>query len=127
MVHRCKRFEGDRSVLPYPRDVATKRRRKPSLPNLQRGLGWEHVKARKAALKALRPGQPCPYCGGGMWNDARYGWLGRLDLDHLVMRAFGGAGGPTQLAHARCNRSVGGRLGGYITKQKLQNRQSRRW
>jgi hypothetical protein len=70
-----------------------------------KGLGWSHQRAREAALRALHPGTPCPYCLLPMWPGVQ-----DLDLDHLIPRSAGGAGGPVRLAHASCNRRHGQRL-----------------
>jgi hypothetical protein len=69
------------------------------------GLGGEHAAERRRQLAALRPGQPCPRCGGPMYPGQA------LDLDHMVPRSLGGDLGPVALSHARCNRAHGAALG----------------
>lgn len=81
-----------------------------ALSTTERGLGAEHQKARRAALKAHRGGDPCGHCGHPMYVDQG------LDLDHQVPRALGGEHGPRHLAHAWCNRSAGGRLSGALRR-----------
>jgi hypothetical protein len=71
----------------------------------QRGLGWRHQQQRKALLASLVPGTRCPRCGEPMWPRVQ-----DLDVDHVVPRSQGGAGGPVRLAHARCNRAHGAEL-----------------
>lgn len=66
-----------------------------------RGLGWEHQQARAAALRALLPGTPCPFCCAPMFAEQR------LDFDHVHPRVLGGHDGPRRLAHAACNRRAG--------------------
>lgn len=66
-----------------------------------RGLGWQHQQARAAALRALVPGTPCPFCGDPMFAEQQ------LDYDHAVPRALGGHNGPRRLAHSSCNRKAG--------------------
>lgn len=70
----------------------------------QRGYGWEHQQARARALKELRDGMPCPYCGEPMSRDMC------LDYDHYPPLALGG-GGIRRLAHRHCNRRAGQALG----------------
>ena len=86
--------------------------------------GWRHTVARKAALAALRPGQPCDLCGYGMFRDPRYGWMAALELDHIIPRAMGGTDGPTRLVHAYCNRKAGGRLGGRLGGLRKRTRKA---
>ena len=69
----------------------------------QRGYGWEHQKARAAALDALVDGTPCPFCQQPMVRGMA------LDYDHYPPLALGG-GGVRRLAHARCNRQAGQRI-----------------
>lgn len=65
-----------------------------------RGYGHQHQRARKAALKALRDGDPCTRCHQPMWRAQ----AAQLDLDHTEDRgAYAG------LAHATCNRAAGAR------------------
>jgi 5-methylcytosine-specific restriction endonuclease McrA len=71
----------------------------------EKGLGWSHQRQRKALLASLVPGSRCPRCGEPMWPHVQ-----DLDLDHVVPRSQGGAGGPSRLAHSACNRRHGGQL-----------------
>lgn len=82
-----------------------------------RGYGWTHIKARRAALAAWQPGQPCAHCGQPMWERWMYDSHGRrisaLDLGHTTDRtAYIG------LAHRYCNRAEG---------RSRQNRITRGW
>jgi 5-methylcytosine-specific restriction endonuclease McrA len=88
-----------------------------------KGLGWAHQRARAAALAALVPGTPCPYCRRPMLPGQA------LDLDHLIPRSRGGAGGPVRLAHASCNRRAGQQLSSARSRAKRQQDppRSRRW
>lgn len=63
----------------------------------RRGYGWEHQKARKAALASFVVGQPCVRCGKPMTSKRG------LELDHNDDRT-----GYNGLAHAYCNRKAGG-------------------
>ncbi len=81
------------------------------LTTTQRGLGGSHQADRRRQLAALRPGQPCPRCGTGM-----YPWQ-RLDLDDYPGRVFGGPQ-VKRLAHARCNRQAGARLGNRLRRMR---------
>ena len=63
-----------------------------------------HRADRRRKLAAFRDGDRCWRCGRPM-----YGWQ-QLDLDHVTDRVFGGAGGPTRLAHRSCNRRAGAAL-----------------
>lgn len=71
----------------------------------ERGLGYAHQQERRRLLP-LAYNTSCPLCG---WNMAR---TDRLDLDHVVPRAFGGSteveGG--RIVHAYCNRAEGPRV-----------------
>lgn len=73
---------------------------RPRPTTTQRGYGYEHQQARAEALRALVPGDPCPFCGEGMAPTMR------LDYDHYPPLALGG-GGVRRLAHASCNRRAG--------------------
>ena len=44
--------------------------------------------------------------------------FGRLHLDHVIPVAMGGANGPTQLVHERCNTQSGGLLGALVTNAR---------
>lgn len=70
----------------------------------ERGLGAGHQKQRRLLLP-LAYGKACPLCGKPMLEGQP------LDLDHVVPRVMGGSGGPTRIAHRRCNRRAGARLG----------------
>jgi 5-methylcytosine-specific restriction endonuclease McrA len=110
----CKGRESGRAVsTPAQRPLTT----------TERGLGGAHQAARRAAMKALRDGDPCALCGHGMHRDQA------LDLDHAIPRALGGADGPLRLAHARCNRSAGARLGNQRAGKREPSRidGSREW
>lgn len=74
----------------------------------RRGYDGEHKKARARELRNLREGEPCPFCGRGMFLDQD------LDFDHIVPVALGGKEGPKRLSHAPCNRSAGGKLAASI-------------
>lgn len=107
---------------PPPRTRATRPRA--AATTTERGLGWAHQQERQRALARLQPGAPCPLCGHPMHPRQR------LDLDHSVPRALGGRG-PRRLAHARCNRQAGQRLGIALQQQRQRARtsqaNSRRW
>lgn len=62
----------------------------------RRGYGTAHQRARRNALAAFQPGDPCTRCGLPMWK--RTG----LELDHTDDRT-----GYLGLAHATCNRRAG--------------------
>lgn len=64
----------------------------------QRGYGWDHQKARKAALAAFVVGQPCVRCGKPLASKRG------LELDHDDDDRSRYRG----LAHAACNRRAGG-------------------
>lgn len=73
----------------------------------QRGYGWEHQKARAAALRHLaQQGEaPCPFCHQPMTVQMA------LDYDHYPPLALG----PTpmrvrRLGHSTCNRRAGQQL-----------------
>ena len=77
----------------------------------QRGLSGHHQSHGKQLKANLRDGTPCWRCGFPM-----YRWQ-KLDRDHVTPRALGGTDGPAVLAHARCNRSAGARLGNAMRGQ----------
>ena len=79
----------------------------------QRGLGHAHEVDRRHKMAALQDGEPCPYCGRGMFRGQA------LELDHYPGRAFGGPQ-LTRLAHAHCNRSAGARMGDSLTCGNLE-------
>jgi 5-methylcytosine-specific restriction endonuclease McrA len=83
------------------------------LSTTARGLGYAHQVLRRRLLP-LAWGTFCPYwgidpkCTGLMLKGQA------LDLDHVVPRALGLAAaeaGPRRIAHTRCNRRAGSRLG----------------
>jgi 5-methylcytosine-specific restriction endonuclease McrA len=82
-----------------------------------RGLGYEH-QALRARLLPLAFGKPCPLCGKPMLKGQA------LDLDHEVPRVVGGKG-PRRMAHRRCNRSAGARLGNKLRHRIRQH--TRAW
>lgn len=72
----------------------------------QRGYGWQHIKAVRAARAAWRPGDLCAICGQPMWTlwtqDQRGRRVCALDLGHTIDRtAYIG------LTHRYCNRAEG--------------------
>lgn len=71
-----------------------------------RKYNWHgHDLVRKALLPKAW-GTPCPFCGKEMIEGQS------LDLDHSAPIAIAGMhGGPLRMAHSRCNRQAGGRLG----------------
>ena len=78
--------------------------------------GSDHQRLRR--LLPRPTGDPCPYCLEPMWPGDD------LDLDHPIAVAAGGAAGPRRWAHARCNRSEGGKLGNERRYRKVR---SRKW
>lgn len=87
------------------------------LTTTQRGYGREHRRLREALLP-LAYGQECPLCGRAMLRGQR------LDLHHVVQLAYGG-GGPSRMAHARCNRQDGARIG--TTSRWGARRAAKQW
>jgi len=87
----------------------------PRKTTTQQGLGWEHQQARARALKNMQEGEPCPFCGEGMYLDQK------LDFDHVIPRSQGGTDGPRRLSHAPCNRQAGGRLGAALTNGRRRH------
>lgn len=81
-----------------------------------------HKRQRKALLP-LAYGSRCPFCGQPMLKGQK------LDLDHAIPRVMGGAGGPTRMAHAHCNRRMGALIGNQRrwTAFRAARRVSRRW
>lgn len=73
--------------------------------------GRKHATKREAAIEALVPGTPCPFCGYPMFKHQD------LDLDHVTPVKYGGANGKTRLAHSHCNRSAGAKLKGKHRKR----------
>lgn len=79
-----------------------------------RGYGAQHQRTARQLKAAMRDGDPCCRCHRPMWrwqleldrNDPR-----GIDADHHAhARALGGQL-PDALAHRRCNRRAGARLG----------------
>ena len=98
------------------------------------GLGHSHQLDRRAAMAALIPGSPCPRCGMPMFKTERQAlsrscppWMGRLDLDHVVPRLYGGGKGPKVLSHAKCNRSAGQKITMQIRRTRKALVRSGRW
>lgn len=48
-----------------------------------------------------------------------------LDLDHQVMRMFGGKDGPVRMAHASCNRRKGAIIGNKVRAARRKRWESR--
>lgn len=63
-----------------------------------RGYGWQHQKARKAAMASFVVGQPCARCGDPLMSRRN------LELDHEDDDRTRYKG----LAHEWCNRRAGG-------------------
>jgi hypothetical protein len=87
-----------------------------------------HKARRTRAIAALIPGSPCPRCGEPMYATPRAALeaglpaaYGTLHLDHIQPVMLGGADGPVQLTHARCNTSAGGYLGAVVTNARNGN------
>lgn len=77
----------------------------------QRGLGHQHQRARKAALAALRDGDPCARCEQrGVYHPMYRAAASLLDLDDFPGRMFGGPQ-VKRLSYRACNRSHGAALG----------------
>jgi hypothetical protein len=87
----------------------------------QRGVGWPHQADKRRLLALHKDGDPCWRCGQPM-----YKWQA-LDRDHIVDRADGGAEGPAVLAHAKCNRSAGGKARHRARGQVRAWAQARQW
>ena len=77
----------------------------------ERGLGAAHRRQRRLLLP-LAYGKACPLCGKLMLQGQP------LDLDHETPRVLGGIGGPTRIAHRRCNRRAGAKLGNRLQTAK---------
>jgi hypothetical protein len=100
---------------------------KPRLSTTQRGLGGDHQAARKAALAALRDGDPCARCElAGIYHPMTRSlitWVNGvpssrfLDLDDFPGRAFGGPQ-VKRLSWRKCNRSAGARLGNSMRRAR---------
>jgi 5-methylcytosine-specific restriction endonuclease McrA len=82
------------------------------LSTTARGLGAFHQADKKRLLAAHRDGDPCWRCGQPMYKTQA------LERDHLTARALGGTDGHAVLAHARCNRSAGAKLGNRMRGQR---------
>lgn len=89
----------------------------------QRGYGWEHQKARAAALQALAQTgtAPCPYCQQPMTPGMT------LDYDHYPPLALGAGPRIRRLTHASCNRRAGQRLAIQRRQQPTPLVTSRDW
>ena len=98
----------------------------------QRGLGWQHQKARTAALAALKDGDLCARCEARgiehqlyrsmvIWKDGKptSPWL---DLDDFPGRRVGGPQ-VKRLSGRKCNR----RSGAHVTNQIRRGRSARRY
>lgn len=83
------------------------------VPNRNAAYGRAHRELR-ARLLPLAFGRPCPKCGRVMLAGQQ------LDLDHVVPLYLGVPDGRRQIAHARCNRSEGGRVGGRLRGRQQQ-------
>lgn len=90
-----------------------------------RGYGTQHQREARRLKAAMQDGDPCCRCGGPMYrwqleldrNDIR-----GLDADHYGQaRALGGRL-PDALAHRRCNRKAGARLGHQIKRHRRPER-----
>ncbi|MEJ6013805.1 hypothetical protein WG936_08150 [Corynebacterium sp. H127] len=80
-------------------------RKKPPLTTTEKGLGWEHQKARDALLAVHQDGTPCWWCAKPMFRDKRRNHDGlSLAADHEEARHYGGTK-PTRLLHGSCNSS----------------------
>jgi 5-methylcytosine-specific restriction endonuclease McrA len=85
------------------------------------GLGWGYRKRREAAIRAMRDGTPCPFCGLPMYKTQK------LHYDHIVPRAFGNVNGPCRLAHASCNIRAGGVVRGQLRRSRPRRPAYNRW
>ena len=86
-----------------------------------RGYGYEHQKARRDALAALREREAAgieTLCARGCGHPIRTGQA--LDLDHTDDRS-----GYRGLSHRRCNRGAGGIKGS--ASRRLRRQFSGRW
>jgi len=79
----------------------------------------EQAKARAMALRQFRDGDVCPLCNRPMFHAQK------LELDHKIPRALGGANGPTRLTHASCNHSAGARLKNRLYRNQPRGRRRR--
>lgn len=75
----------------------------------RRGYGAAH-RRRRAALLPFAYGTPCPFCKKVMTEDQK------LDLDHSVPLALGGAVGD-RIVHSHCNRIEGAKLGNALSRK----------
>jgi hypothetical protein len=91
--------------------------RKPSRTTTQRGYGWQHQKARAAAIARFVDGDPCARCGQPMHGDPR-----ALQLDHSDDRT-----GYRGLAHAVCNLRAGARKGNAMRSGPPARTATSRW
>jgi hypothetical protein len=80
----------------------------------QRGYGAQHRAEATRLKRAMHDGDPCCRCGGPM-----YRWQltvdrnhpDGIDADHYDQARVLGGALPDALAHRRCNRRAGARLG----------------
>ena len=79
------------------------------------GLGWGYRKRRDAAIRAMRDGTPCELCGQPMYKKTD-----KLQYDHVIPRALGGAHGPCRIVHAACNIRAG-----QVVRMQLRRSQPR--
>ncbi len=87
--------------------------------------GRPYRRRRAVLIGMLQPGIPCPRCRWPMFKSADQAaahgaprWLSELDVDHVQRVAFGGAGGDSVLAHARCNRAGGQAITAAILRRR---------
>lgn len=83
-------------------------------PGTARNRGYDaaHDRAVAQLFRELVDGARCPRCGRPMFRDAAQNFDGaKLEGDHFGQPLALGAGLPDTLAHRRCNRSAGARLG----------------
>jgi hypothetical protein len=92
-----------------------------------RRYGWPHRRARARALAALRDGDPCARCGGGMIHPARCRAgpcrACTLHLDHDER----GDSSYVGLSHVRCNTSAGGAKGNRLRWGARRARRLPQW
>lgn len=66
-------------------------------------------------------GRPCPFCRRPMLRGER------LQTDHAVPKALGGADSPLRWAHGPCNEAAGARLGNKIRGRRSGRKWVDRW
>lgn len=70
----------------------------------EKGLGWQHQKARNYLMSRHRDGTACWWCGQPMYRDKVRNWDGEsLAADHTLARANGGTHAD-RLLHGICNK-----------------------